>query len=267
MITSLLEHGLIDRVARAGSLLVGLDFDGTLAPIARRPDQAAAPGAALDSIKTLAALPRTHVAVISGRAFDNLRARVGDPGALRIIGSHGAEWDDRSHPAVTEAQRLMLHTLTMGLDEVSRRHPGAWVERKPMSSALHYRGLAQDQARAAVAEVMDGPARLPGIRVRPGKMVVELSVSQASKGDAFARLHRQLGVERAVFIGDDFTDEDAFAVLGPADVGIKVGPGPTSAPFRLGTTDDVATLLAELVSARGLAVDPAGEPGRRGQAE
>ena len=97
----------------------------------------------------------------------------------------------------------------------------------------------------------------PGVHLRPGSKVVELSVLGANKGEALASLRQGASADAAVFIGDDVTDEDAFAVLlGPADLAVKVGPGPTRAPHRVADTGEVAEVLAVLAGLRGRRAGP-----------
>ena len=86
--------------------------------------------------------------------------------------------------------------------------------------------------------------------MKTGKKVCELAVIAADKGTAVEHLRHQLGADPVLFIGDDVTDEDAFAVLGVGDVGIKVGPGETLAEHRLNDTDAVAALLSSLLELR-----------------
>ncbi len=81
-------------------------------------------------------------------------------------------------------------------------------------------------------------------------MVVELAVIDADKGSAIERLRRESGADVVLFVGDDVTDEDAFAVLGAADIGIKVGEGTTLATYRVADTDETADLLNLLVELR-----------------
>ena len=136
------------------------------------------------------------------------------------------------------------------LDEIASRTPGAIVERKPASVAFHYRQADPAVAAAAVKEILDGAATQPGVTAKHGKMVIELSLVDTDKGAALTRIRQQIGAEGTLFIGDDLTDEDAFAVLAGPDVGVKVGPGPTTAGFRLPDTDSVARLLAEVFGRR-----------------
>jgi trehalose 6-phosphate phosphatase len=100
-----------------------------------------------------------------------------------------------------------------------------------------------------VASVLLGPGSMPGVNVKHGKDVVELTVVDTHKGNAIQQLRELLAVDAVLFVGDDLTDEDAFAVLGPDDLSVKVGPGPTSAAHRVADVDEVAELMA-MVAAR-----------------
>ncbi|MGO4243227.1 trehalose-phosphatase, partial [Janibacter sp. RAF20_2_2] len=84
-----------------------------------------------------------------------------------------------------------------------------------------------------------------------GKGVHELSVLRADKGTALRALATTLGVDASVYLGDDVTDEHAFAVLGPHDLGIKVGAGETAARARIDACTDVPEVLALLARRRG----------------
>ena len=81
-------------------------------------------------------------------------------------------------------------------------------------------------------------------------MVVELILLDVDKGEAIAKLRTRLGADAVVFIGDDTTDEDVFAVLGDNDLGIKVGPEPTAAQTRVASQEDVSEVLSVLEEAR-----------------
>ena len=88
------------------------------------------------------------------------------------------------------------------------------------------------------------------MHVTHGKQVVELAVVETSKGIALQRLRAMLAADAVLYVGDDVTDETAFAVLGPTDVGVKVGPGETLATYRIDGPEDVRSLLQLLVAER-----------------
>ncbi|MGH7541890.1 MAG: trehalose-phosphatase, partial [Gemmatimonadota bacterium] len=117
--------------------------------------------------------------------------------------------------------------------------------------AFHYRRVANGSKERAEAAALAGPASRAGVHVRRGHQVVELLVVGADKGEALDRLRRELGADAVLFVGDDRTDEDAFARLRPgADLGVKVGPGPTRATARIAGQPDVGPLLRTLLSLR-----------------
>jgi len=124
------------------------------------------------------------------------------------------------------------------------------VETKPVSVAFHYRKAPVDVADVALDAVRRGPASWPGVKVKKGKMVIELTVIDTDKGTAVERLRRQVGADTVLFVGDDVTDEDGFAVLRDHDVGVKVGAGHSVARYRVDGTDETAELLKMLAELR-----------------
>jgi trehalose-phosphatase len=244
-----LERRLAE-LARTRRLLVACDYDGTLAPIVQDPAAATPLPDAVAALRSLAALRDTEVAVVSGRALRDLAALVGLAPPVHLVGSHGSELDLGFAHDLEPAQVQLLGRVRAGVDAVVASHPGVRLEAKPASVAVHVRGLAPDVARDALAAVAAGPGALDGVVVREGKAVVELLVVRTGKGDALRRLRRVLDATAVLFVGDDVTDEDAFAVLSDADAGVKVGEGATAAAFRAASPHDVARLLAGLLDAR-----------------
>lgn len=240
----------LDELACTPSLLVASDYDGTLAPIVDDPSHASPDREALVAIAALAALPQTHVALISGRALHDLATLTGAPTGVHLVGSHGSEFDPDFAGALSAAQTELRDRLLQDLQRIARAENGLLVETKPASVALHYRNASEKSGNAALDAVLSGPAALSGVHTRHGKKVVELAVIETNKGLALQRIRRRVGATATLFVGDDLTDEDAFATLAGPDVGVKVGPGDTLAPFRIGDTHDVSRLLARLVERR-----------------
>jgi trehalose 6-phosphate synthase/phosphatase len=98
---------------------------------------------------------------------------------------------------------------------------------------------------------------LIGITVRTGKAVLEFAVRSSDKGESLTRLRQHVGATAAIYVGDDVTDEDAFAALDVDDVGIKVGQGKSVASYRVRSTEDVAEVLERLADARDAAREAA----------
>jgi trehalose 6-phosphate phosphatase len=233
-------------LAAAPELLVALDFDGTLAPIVAVPADARALPAALDAIHGLAALPGTTVVLVSGRALADLATVSGLGAPVRLIGSHGLEPDGDPVP-LDDAQRERLDRLNAEVAAVVDGKPGVRTERKPAGVAVHVRGAAPDVGTRVLDALRAGPAAAEGIVSTPGKQVLDLAVTEMSKGVA---LDRMRGDAAVLFAGDDVTDESAFTRLRPGDIGVKVGDGDTAATHRVPDPTALVDLLKELLAAR-----------------
>jgi trehalose-phosphatase len=240
----------IDRVARVPTLLVACDFDGTLAPIVENPMEAAPLPEAVTAIEGLAALPETAVALISGRARRDLAVLTGLSDGVHLVGSHGSEFGTGFVDELTEDRQKLLGEVERELVSLVGGEPGVRLEIKPASVAVHVRTAARDVARRVAEAVHGGPATWPDVVVTTGKEVIELSVITTHKGTALDTLRAQLSASAVVFVGDDVTDENAFAHLDGSDVGVKVGPGDTRARYRVDTPQDAARLLALILEIR-----------------
>lgn len=244
-------------------LLVLLDVDGTLAPIAPRPSDAAVPPETRDAVRALRDCPGVTVAIVSGRAAADATRIVGVRD-IWVIGNHGFELvrpDGETVPdeqledfegAIVAAARSLAIQLA-GL-------PGVLVEDKGWTLTVHYR-LAERSIVPHVIETAERTAEALGLRVMKGKEVVELRPpSNVDKGTAAVRLADLLGGVSAwagiIYIGDDATDEDAFAVLrqrvpGAVTVHVAHGEGrTTAAAYVLNDTDAVRSFLEWLVARR-----------------
>lgn len=211
-----------------------LDFDGTLVELAAAPDAIhVSPGLA-PLLKRLHARLDGRLALISGRSIADLERHL-ECGGLALSGSHGLELRLRDGSVM---RRGSSHDLTEALERLNglaRSAPGLLVEEKPYGIALHYRQAPEEEAR--VSELMSELARDGGLALQQGKMVIELRPPGADKGDAVRAFMAEpdFAGARPVFVGDDMTDEHAFAAaaeLGGA--GVLVGPPrETAAQWRL----------------------------------
>lgn len=238
------------ELARVPVLLVACDYDGTLAPIIDNPDEARPLRESVAALRQLAAMPDTHVAVISGRALRDLAALSRLPEEIHLVGSHGTEFDVGFADDLSPEQRDLRDRVLGELNDIAQRDHGFIVEPKPAGVAFHYRKAEPEIAAIAVEDVLSGPGSRDGVHVKTGKMVVELSVLDLNKGDALDRLRTDVSAEAVIFAGDDVTDEDAFARLTGPDLGLKVGPGPTLARGRLYDPQSVAQMLALVAERR-----------------
>lgn len=241
------DHNVIDRLADTERLLVASDFDGVLAPLVDDPASSVALPSAIDALARLGRAEATAVAIVSGRERRQLESLV--PGADRflLVGSHGAELDGTEPD---DRSRALLESLVGDLVDLAGSIEGLHVERKALSVAVHFRRVVSTDREPAATAVERLRQAWPA-KVVTGKDVVEFTIGTAHKGDALRSLGREVGATCSVFLGDDVTDEDAFAVLGPDDVGIKVGPGSTTATHRVDSPEAAAEFLNRLAERRG----------------
>jgi trehalose 6-phosphate phosphatase len=243
----------LNELVRTRQLLVALDFDGTLAPEVDEPHQARALPDAHAAVLRLLDLPHTRVALVSGRALGSLIEVANLPDSVLLVGSHGIELR-LDHPddgmALGPEEQARRDSLGTVLGQVADSFERVWVEEKPAGFALHTRLATEKDSRIAhLVALKETSEKLDGLTVRTGKNVLEFSVRSTTKGEALEQLRRYTGATAVFYAGDDVTDEDAFAALGQNDVGLKSGPGPTIAAFRVRGPVDVASaisLLAEL---------------------
>jgi trehalose-phosphatase len=238
-------------------LVIMLDVDGTLAPIAMHPSLASVAEPTRRVIASLASRDGVSVALVSGRAAQDARRLVAVENVW-TIGNHGAELMDPRGEIIVDADVApygeSMARAARALQPLLAPLRGVFLENKGWTLSVHFR--AADAAivpklRAAV----DGEAMRGGLRVTEGKMVFEIRPPvRVDKGTSVLRLARDLGGmgngAALLFAGDDVTDEDAFRLLRshvPRAVTIHVGERPdTAAEFTLGDPDDVLTLLQRI---------------------
>lgn len=243
----------LKRLAAAESLLIALDFDGTIAPPADDPDDARSLPTARAAALDLVSEPGVTVALVSGRAIDSLLRVTNAPPEVILSGSHGAEYvvnGELTRPALSAEQQTSLADLSMILERVSGDVPGSWVETKAFGFALHTRLSLPDEATAANERARRETSVIAGLTVREGKNVLEFSVTATTKADAIRHLRELAGATGVFFAGDDVTDEDGFAALTETDVGVKVGRPPTRAGHTIESLEAMPAVLSTLVEFR-----------------
>ena len=237
----------LDLAAATPRLLITSDFDGTLAPIVNNPGDARPLPAAGAALVALAGLPDTTTALISGRARAVLDELAALPDSVHLIGSHGAEFDTGF---VRPIDTALLDQMITTLRGIAEGRPGVTVETKPASVALHVRNASAADGESALAAARAAATSWDAHQTA-GKAVLEFAVIVTDKGEAVEKLRALHDCTAAVFLGDDITDEKAFARLRDGDIGVKVGAGDTLAEFRVETPEDVAEALRHLADARG----------------
>lgn len=244
MTRSLFARSGLERLSGlAGrNTLVVLDFDGTLSPIVVDRDRARLRAPTRRLLAKVAQL--YPVAVLSGRARADVATRLAGLPLAAIIGNHGAE--DGEHTRESPRVRRWQAKLERSLGSL----PGVEIEDKGQSLSIHYRRAPRrTQAHRAIARAVDA---LPGARRVDGHAVVNVVAQGAPhKGTAILRLSKALGADAVLFVGDDVTDEDAFALAGPDFCGVRVGGSRrTAASHHLRDQSEIDRLLAELIRLR-----------------
>jgi trehalose-phosphatase len=233
------------QLARVPNLLIACDYDGTLAPLVDDPSEARPNRSSVAALRTLAELGNTYVAIVSGRSLRDLALLSRFPEEIRLVGSHGSEFDLGFASQLTPPLLSLRTELTAAVTTLGAKY-GARVEEKPTGATFHFRGMDDETSRAARDELVRGPASREGVFTRNGHDIIEMSVVDTNKGSALDVIRAQVGASAVIFFGDDVTDEDGFRTLTGPDIGIRVGDGPTVAQYRVTDTDVVAQLLALL---------------------
>lgn len=233
-----------ERLARSldGSdgLTLGVDFDGTLAPIVEDSDAPVITDRARAALTRLADHSRVTVAVVSGRELSDLVGRV-DIEGLVYAGNHGLEVraGERTlvHPAAAR-QRPRIEALSERIRERLADFPACTVEDKGLTATVHVRGSEDADRAISLTESLAADAG-SDVRVVSGKRVRELRPTvNWDKGATMDMLTDATPVgHRPLFVGDDTTDEDAFRSVQPDGVGVKVR---SDAPMETGASFGVA---------------------------
>lgn len=249
---ALARWGAIAEELEGRRLAVFLDYDGTLTPIVDRPDLAVLAGGMRASLRRIAeAWPTT---IVSGRGREDVVSLVGVE-ELTYAASHGYDVAGREGLRL-EVDPEVVPVLAEAFGELSARTahvPGALVEDKRFSVAVHYRLVPEDRVPEVEDHVDAVLAGRPELRKAPGKKVFELRPAREwDKGRAVLWLLETLGLDHPgvvpVYVGDDATDEDAFRALAGRGLGVVVldVPRPTAARYSLQNVHEVQVFLERL---------------------
>ena len=220
-----------------------LDFDGVLAPIVDRPEDAAPPPETRAELERLVGR-YALVAVVSGRTSEDVRARVAVDGVV-CVGSHGLELEP-------QAERWRRTLAAFAADAP---WPPAEIEVKGLAVAFHFRGHDDEREAIRRLDEVAETARQDGLVARYGRKILEVLPPVGShKGTAVRHLLEQHGLQRALAAGDDTTDIDSFAALEGLEVAVRVAVASAEAPQLLveaadvvvGSTDEFLALLRRL---------------------
>jgi trehalose-phosphatase len=236
MTTALLER--LTAAPKEAALF--LDFDGVLAPIVDRPEDAYPPDETRAELRRLAAR-YGFVAVVSGRAGDDVRERVAVDGIV-YVGSHGLEFDHQADRWRQQIADFASNTPWLPSE----------IELKGLSVSFHYRNRDDERAAVLELEAIAEAARDEGLVARFGRKLLEvLPPVGSNKGTAVRHLLDGAGLTRVLVAGDDTTDLDAFRAVEEFEQKVRVAvlsaESPTllaeHAELVLGSTGEFLELL------------------------
>jgi trehalose 6-phosphate phosphatase len=245
--------------SRSGRLVLLLDFDGTLAPIVSRPEEAAMLPSTRVAVERLLGMPGVEMAVVSGRGMGDARDRAALPG-IAYAGNHGMEIEGPAVRRIHEEAAAARPYLVEVADRLRRELAsiaGAFVEDKGLTLSIHYRLVDRHRVDDVRLCVMGAVAGNPQLRTMEGKEILEIRPAvDWHKGRAVEFLLGEIDSPPGtpvIYIGDDVTDEDAFRALrdwsGGSGEGVVVGDPPgddTAATCYVRNPREVGELLAAL---------------------
>jgi trehalose-phosphatase len=220
-----------------------LDFDGVLAPIVERPEDAVAPPETRAELERLVGR-YALVAVVSGRTGADVRSRLGVDGVV-CVGSHGLE-------AEPQADRWRRTLAAFAADAP---WPENEIELKGLAVAFHFRDQPDEREAVRRLDAIADSAREEGLVARYGRKVLEvLPPVGSNKGTAVRQMLEERGLRRALAAGDDTTDLDSFAALDGLDTAVRVAVASAEGPPALveaadivvDSTDEFLALLRRL---------------------
>jgi trehalose 6-phosphate synthase/phosphatase len=236
--------------AGAAKRLLLLDYDGTLVGFKGRPKQAGPDQEIIEILQSLGQDERNRLTIISGRDRDTLEKWLGAL-PVQIIAEHGGWLRKRdqgwhSFQPVSEEWKLTIRPI---LDLFSDRTPGSMVEEKDFSLVWHYRRAEPALAEVRTHELRDTLVNLTenmDVGVFEGSKILEVRKHGINKGRAAEHLIEQDDWGFLLAVGDDYTDEEMFAVMPEKAYSIKVGASISKARFNVDTVQNVRDLLRQL---------------------
>lgn len=215
-------HEFFEKIATGKALLM-LDYDGTLAPLIVERMQAFPYPGVQDRLAEFMKMDKTRTVIVSGRRLSDLEKLLGISQGLELWGSHGLERKLPNGKIVRAQVDPKIHEgLEKGKNICQEHIPSHFFEIKPYSIALHWRGMNQSDKLHKIDLIepqWKHIAETHDLEVHPFDQGIELRPKNRHKGEVVNELLKER-FEAIAFLGDDITDEDAFAALG--EKGLKV---------------------------------------------
>ncbi len=243
------QNKLLDSYSNASKRALLLDYDGVLAPFVINPKQAKPTAKLKLTLTKLTSNKKNTVVIISGRGKEDLDKwfnRI----PITIVVEHGnivRSDNDSNWYAVNNYSNYWKNEVIDILNIYVSKIPKSFIENKQTALVWHYRAANQTKIKQNLAELnisLLPLAQKYNLKIDQSNMILEIRLKAISKGQPALEYSKQSDFILA--IGDDRTDEDMFEALPSNAWTIKVGPGYTSARFRLKNVDEVHTLLENM---------------------
>lgn len=251
---------LVDDYINANQRLIILDYDGTLVSFVNRPQDATPDPALYELLTALARDPHNEVVLISGRGKEDLTRWLGHLN-MGLVAEHGVWMRPRggNWQTIEPLDDSWKESIRPILERFVERTPGSLIEEKTFALAWHFRQVSDELAAVRAQELKEILLQLTAnlhLAVLEGDMVIEVKNVGISKGRAAGRWLAMQKWDFILALGDDWTDEDTFAVLPESAYSIRVRFRPSLARFNLESSSDVRSLLQTLIAST---IDDVGE--------
>jgi len=249
------DNGSLKNIA-GRKIALFLDFDGTLVPIQKDPEQCFLSKKLKAQLLALSNSQCCYLIILSGRSLSDIKKRIGIRG-IYYGGNHGLDISGPNlrftHPKAL-ASKLTLKHIALRLRKAITNIEGAWLEDKKFTLSLHYRSVKKEKViliKKVFQTVANEFIEEKRLNVIKGKKVIELTPNVPwNKGSAVLWLLKQLKDKcRPLYVGDDQTDETAFKSLHRKGIAIRIGKSKkTAANYYLKGHWEVPRLLTEILS-------------------
>jgi trehalose 6-phosphate synthase/phosphatase len=236
---------------RSSHRLLVLDYDGTLAPFYKKPEEAAPSPILLSLLEKMAKDPANHVVINSGRSSEMLEKWFGDL-PIDLSAEHSALYKENGewHENFKKIEQWDSEILDI-IQRTIEKTPNSWLEIKNTALVWHYRkvdtwlaNLREEQLVRALIE----PCTRLNLQIVPGNKILEIKPSAFNKGTEIKRRMQKEKFDFVMAIGDDTTDEDMFRAIPSDGISIKVGDFSPIAKYRISLQSKVIPFLTKLIS-------------------
>jgi trehalose 6-phosphate synthase/phosphatase len=239
-----------ERYDQATARLILLDYDGTLSPFTKRPEEALPSGKLLHLLKRMTADKKNKVVINSGRnrqVLDKWFRGID----LDFAAEHGAFFKENNRWYRNVQEKITWDEEILGiLEHTIDKTPRSYLEIKESTLVWHYRNvdvwLAELREKQLINALM-GPASRLNLQIVPGNKIVEIKPPETNKGSEVKRLLEKGNYDFILAIGDDTTDEEMFRALPPDGISVKVGSFSPTAKYRIPVQSSVIPFFENLI--------------------